>query len=321
MVLQEENVTSVTDAKWAKLNLQAPYTYNEAITSKVWTQALMVTKFRRPKMDERSTTVHSLLSIVQVLNKVDSMFSSLNSNLVIVLQCFHDGEQILSNNDGEQEEWRVCSAANGIVQYNIRRWSHLNASEKHVCERALYQTRRIAMCEMFHLQQSDLVLEFKMRGVPLKDDKLINAKTMLMSMLAIWIDMSDTHKSSKKFSQEFCSAMDLRNVLEGKGVVWRTDIQNRMEIIQATYTTTTGKPMDAIKLITQAVQYYVDIEEEKEKARQTATSLRMILKDEDEDDCNEMMDEDEDDFNDMIEGETVENGDHVEVDGWRREDE
>jgi hypothetical protein len=81
----------------------------------------------------------------------------------------------LSNDNGEQEEWRVCSAANGILQYNIRRWNHLNASERYVCERALYQTRRITMCEMFHLQQSDLVLEFKMRGVELKGDKLINA--------------------------------------------------------------------------------------------------------------------------------------------------
>jgi hypothetical protein len=143
-------------------------------------------------------------------------------------------------------------------------------------------------------------------------------------MLSIWIEMSEMHKSSKKFSQEFCNVMDLRNIVEGKGVVWRTDIQNRMDIMQIAFTSRSGKPMDDIKLVTQAVQYYVDIEEEKEKARQTATSLRMILKDEDEDDCNEMMDEDEDDCNnmmdeddcnDMIEGETVEHGDYVEVDG------
>jgi len=313
MVFQEENVLEATDEKWAKLNLQAAYTYNETILSKIGTQSLMTIKFRRNKMvEERSTSTSSKLSIVQVLNKVDSIFSSLNSNLVIVLQCFHDGEQILSNDDGEQDEWSVCSAANGIVQYNIRRWGHLSTSERYVCERALYQTRRIAMCEMFHHQLSDLVLEQDMRAVPLKDDKLINAKTMVMGMLAIWINMSDTHKSSKKFSQEFCSAMDLRNVAEGEGVVWRTDIQNRMEVIQVAFTTSTGKLMDDVKLVTQAVSYYVDIEVEKEKAKQTAMNLRMILSDED-DGSDEYDCSDEDDCNDedVIERETVKYGEYV----------
>jgi hypothetical protein len=60
-VFQEENISEAMDEKWSKLNLQAPYTYNEAIASKVWTQELMSIKFRRPELEERSS---GLLSIV-----------------------------------------------------------------------------------------------------------------------------------------------------------------------------------------------------------------------------------------------------------------
>jgi hypothetical protein len=281
MVMEQENVTPAMEAKYFSLKLQEPFMTNTSISSKIWGKELIPVKFRRLRVDENES-MSALPTIIEVLNRADSAFAAYNATFLTVLQCFHGGEMILDNDNGEQTEWRVSLTADKIEQYNILRWSTFTTAERLICERTLYQARRLGMCEMFHVTQNDMVLEFTMRAVPLKDDLLLNAKTMLLQMLSVWNLMSDVHKSTKKFSEEFLNALALKAVEEGDGVTWSANIITRMDIIQQAYTTTSGKMMEDIMLLKKAVQHYVDIETKKERSRQTAASLKKILKDDDD---------------------------------------